>query len=93
MRYCHHCDAVVDPDAEVCNECDGDLFEPPEDLRAGLDEGVEGGGDDADDTEADAETEAVDDAEDEAGATETDDGDDGDSDEEGFVDSLLAKFR
>ncbi|HMB50493.1 MAG TPA: hypothetical protein VKM69_07505 [Natronoarchaeum rubrum] len=32
MRYCHHCGAEVGPQAEVCDECDGDLFEPPEDL-------------------------------------------------------------
>jgi len=57
MRYCHHCGAEVGPQAEVCDECDGDLFEPPEDLRADL-EGVA----DADDAEADA-AEGADDGE------------------------------
>jgi len=62
MRYCHHCGAEVGPQAEVCDECDGDLFEPPEDLRADLDEVA-----DADDAEAaedaDAESAAVEDGE------------------------------
>ncbi|GAA0666763.1 hypothetical protein ACFQDG_10910 [Natronoarchaeum mannanilyticum] len=53
MRYCHHCGAEVGPQAEVCDECDGDLFEPPEDLRADLEEVA-----DADDAEDDAAEEA-----------------------------------
>lgn len=54
MRYCHHCGAEVGPQAEVCDECDGDLFEPPEDLRADL-EGIADADDgDTEDAEADA---------------------------------------
>jgi len=62
MRYCHHCGAEVGPQAEVCDECDGDLFEPPEDLRADL-EGV-GDADDADAEAAGEADAAVDDVED-----------------------------
>jgi len=83
MRYCHHCGAEVGPQAEVCDECDGDLFEPPEDLRTDLE-----GAADADDAEVEAAEEAdaeVADAEAgepdvDAGAADgaaADDGDDG----------------
>lgn len=74
MRYCHHCGAEVGPHAEVCDECDGDLFEPPADL--GVDEETN-----AEAADVDAEVADVDGAEtadadaDGAAATDADDPD------------------
>jgi hypothetical protein len=137
MRYCHHCDAQVGPHADVCDECGGDLYEPPaepdgdaegetlEDVDpdaiaddaedAGVVDDAEDAGVVDDEADVDDEGEAGFDEEDESApepeddsifddASEDDVGDDsatagaggeeGDDDgDQGFVASLLAKFR
>jgi hypothetical protein len=128
MRYCHHCDAQVGPHADVCDECGGDLYEPPaepdgdaegetlEDVdpdaiaddaedagvvddEADVDDEGEAGFDEEDESAPEPEDDSIfDDAsEDDAGddsATASAGGEEGDDDgDQGFVASLLAKFR